>query len=134
MSFLVGGDMSGERCIQRGGLAEGMSEKAKMQLERDCGRVVSVEVEVAPFGELLVQNGIKHVDALFIDMEGYEPAAVESIDFGRISVTALCIENNEEPRGAGRVRRFLESHGYMLVKSLSQDDIYVSSKAEFSHQ
>jgi len=56
-------------------------------------------------------------------MEGYEPAAIQGIYVGRISVTALCIENNEEPRGAGRVRRFLESHGCRLVKSLSQDDI-----------
>ena len=130
MPFLVGGDTSGERCVQRGGLAAGMSEKTIMQLKRDCGSVASVDVEVVPFGEVLVQNGIKHVDALFIDMEGYEPEAIESIDFERISVTALCIENNEEPRGAGRVRRLLESHGYRLVKSLNQDDIYVSSRAK----
>jgi hypothetical protein len=30
---------------------------------------------------------------LFIDMEGYEPAVIRGIDVGRISVTALRIEN-----------------------------------------
>lgn len=131
MPFLVGFGQN-SICSQRGGLATGMTNKEVSKLYKDCKRVESVDVEVVPFGELMLRHGIEHVDALFIDMEGYELAALESIDFSRISVTALCVENNEDPRDAGKVRRLLEPLGYRLAATLAQDDIYVSSKVAVS--
>lgn len=131
MPFLVGFGPN-SMCAQRGGLATGMTDKEVSKLHKDCKRVESVDVEVVPFGELLLRYGIVHVDALFIDMEGYELPALESIDFSRISVTALCVENNEQPRDAGMVRRLLEPLGYRLAATIAQDDIYVSSKVAIS--
>ena len=91
-----------------------------------------VDVKVVPFGELLLEQGITHIDALFLDMEGNELAALQSIDWARISVTALCIEDNEGESGNNQVRMLLEGQGYSLATSIAQDDIYVKRSVKLS--
>lgn len=75
------------------------------------------------------------VDYLSLDVEGGEVAALRSVDWARVTVAALTVEDNARdtagPSPAGRaVRELLGREGYRLAGALAQDDIFVRADSD----
>ncbi len=73
------------------------------------------------------EQKVSHVDAAFIDVEGYEMNVLKGIDFQKLDITCLCIENDQEGRlfPDMELRQYLIDRGYRLVARLSIDDVFV---------
>lgn len=88
------------------------------------GKSEIIDVKCYNLTQLLLDNGIQHVDYLSIDTEGGEFGILRSIDFSRLDIDVIEVENNyHEP-----FQPFLESHGYKKVCDLGPDEIYCKSK------
>ncbi len=77
----------------------------------------------------LDSKNISSVDALFIDVEGYEMEVLKGIDFEKINIGCICVENNRKsdvlPDKA--MRDFIISKGYRLIARLTIDDVFVKN-------
>lgn len=72
--------------------------------------------------DVLAQYGITHIDFLSLDTEGSELEILQTIDFTKIIIDVMTVENNfNEPH----IRNFLEQKGYVFVQRLTVDDVYV---------
>ncbi|MEI8365539.1 MAG: FkbM family methyltransferase [Parachlamydiaceae bacterium] len=84
------------------------------------GKSEIITVKCYNLTKLLIDNNIHHVDYLSIDTEGGELGILKSIDFTRIDVEIIDVENNyNEP-----FQQFLEPFGYRKVAMLGVDEIY----------
>lgn len=71
---------------------------------------------------VLEQFGVTHVDYLSLDTEGNELEILKTIDFSKITINVIDVENNyNEPF----IKDFLTANGYTFVTRLTVDDIYV---------
>lgn len=72
--------------------------------------------------DVLTQYGITHVDFLSLDTEGSELEILKTIDFSKITIDVMTVENNfNEPH----IRNYLEQNGFIFVQRLTVDDVYV---------
>ncbi len=87
---------------------------------------------------ILLENNLTQVDFVSIDVEGYEMQVLESIDFKKININVICIENNinftnipivgkyfGSELGSNIIRNFLRDKGYRQVARLMCDDIFI---------
>ncbi len=89
-------------------------------------------VKVYLLMDLLKLHEITHIDYLSIDTEGSEFAILKTIDFDRVTIDVLSIENNYKDEA---IRRFLSGYGFSLVAVLgNQDEIYVNAHSSFTPQ
>lgn len=80
-----------------------------------------IKVNCLPFMKLLEYHGIKHIDYLSIDTEGGELEILKSIDFDKVTIDVIDVENNyNDPRFS----EFLQTKGYKLIKRIIVDEIY----------
>lgn len=85
------------------------------------GRRREVEVPCFTLEELAAAHGMRHIDYLSIDTEGGELEILRSIDFTRLEVNLIGVENNYgDPRLCG----LLAGAGFRLVARLACDEIY----------
>jgi hypothetical protein len=92
------------------------------------------KLPVRRLDELLDECQIQHVDFLSIDVEGGELGVVKSLDFSRINVIAMAIENNY---GDSRVARYMAEHTQLRrALIIGDDDIFLNLRAigERHHQ
>ncbi|MCK4934666.1 MAG: FkbM family methyltransferase [Simkaniaceae bacterium] len=78
-------------------------------------------VEVYPLVDLLLEIQINHVDFLSLDTEGGELLILKAIDFNRVSIDVITVENNY---GTKEIEKFLTSCGYKKVRNLGCDEVY----------
>lgn len=77
-------------------------------------------IEVVGFMEFLLNESIDHIDYLSIDIEGGEEEILMSIDFNKINISVMSVENNyDDPR----IINYMKDKGYNHIK-LHIDDIY----------
>ena len=78
----------------------------------------------------LDSKNITCVDLLFIDVEGYEMEVLKGIDFDRIDISCICVENNRKSEILPdlKMRDYLISKGYRLIARLTIDDVFVKGK------
>ena len=77
-------------------------------------------IEVVGIMDFLIANSVYNVDYLSIDTEGGEEEILMSIDFNRINIRALKVENNyDDPK----IVNYMKSIGYKHIKH-HIDDIY----------
>ena len=90
---------------------------------------VRYKVKQRKLSNILRENGIKHVDMVSLDVEGYEMNVLKGIDFDDVDITCFCIENNEDGRLLPdlALRKFMIEKGYRLIARLSIDDIFVKN-------
>lgn len=70
-----------------------------------------------------MQYEIKVVDFLSIDTDGSEFEILESIDFSKVDVRVICVENNYND---DCIKKLLVSKGFIFkIKLAGQDDVYV---------
>lgn len=77
------------------------------------------------FNKLCIEQNINHIDFLSIDIEGAEIEVLSSIDFEKIDIDCMAVENT---RNKHIIRNFLEKNNFILVKRLLLDDIFISKK------
>ena len=79
-----------------------------------------IRVPSMTFGTLMERESIDHIDYLSIDTEGSEFEVLSGIDFCRVAIEVISVENNYHDR---RFRIFLRAKGYELI-ALVGDEIY----------
>jgi FkbM family methyltransferase len=71
-----------------------------------------------------------HIDFLSLDTEGTELDVLMGIDFSRYTFGYMCVEHNFVEPARTKVREFLKSKGYVLLRENRWDDDFVP-KLEF---
>lgn len=79
-------------------------------------------VDCSTLQNLLDKHHISYIDFLSMDIEGGEEDAIKSIDFERVIIDVIVIENNFNEL---RIKEYLQDNGYELVTHIGKDDIYV---------
>lgn len=100
-------------------------ERLKREVARDGGSITIKKVPCVPLNKILDQYAISVVDFLSLDTEGSELEILRSIDFNKVYIYAIAVENNfYEPY----IQEFLESKGFKFVEKLeNQDDIFINT-------
>lgn len=93
------------------------------------------------FDEIVLENDITNIDFLSIDVEGYEMQVLSSIDFSKLNINVICIENNiafkwlpligkylGSELGGNKLRKFLNQKGYKQIARLMCDDVFIKNK------
>lgn len=97
------------------------------RIERECNRYeqqqMIVEKECKEVNDILSQYEVSHVDMCSIDTEGSELVILESIDFARFSFDVFVVEN---PYGSQKMKAFFDKMGYVHMRRLECDDVYVT--------
>jgi len=88
--------------------------------------------------DILAENSIKRVDYLSIDVEGYEMNVLKSIDFSKIDIKLIGIENDlgfkyipiigkrlGSELGNNALRKFLKDKGYTYIARIMCDDFFI---------
>lgn len=87
----------------------------------------SRRVPARPLVSILLEHGIGRVDLLSIDVEGHELSVLRGMDFGRIAVDVVVIENNVPVLwGSDAIREHMAAHGFEHRARIWQlDDVFV---------
>eukprot|EP00727_Mastigamoeba_balamuthi_P005353 m51a1_g14816 hypothetical protein (864) ;mRNA; f:616237-626200 len=76
---------------------------------------ISIEVPTATLTEVLVAAGIKHVDVLFLDIEGLESRALKGLNLSAVAVDIFCIELDKPGDNTPATHRWMEDHDYVKI-------------------
>lgn len=71
------------------------------------------------------ENNISGFDLLFVDVEGFELNVLKGIDFNKVNIKCICVENQLFNKGANDLRNFLISNGFVFTARVGCDDIFV---------
>jgi FkbM family methyltransferase len=81
-----------------------------------------IEVEALPFSALVDRYALEEVDYLSIDTEGGELAILEAIDFDRVPIRVVGIENDSHD---DRIERLLLAAGFSRLVRVRGDDLWI---------
>lgn len=93
------------------------------ELKEYGGAIEEIDVDCYRFNDLMNHYNIKSIDYLNIDTEGAELTILESIDFEKINIKVIGVENNYCDY---RIPKLLVKHGYQF-HSIVGDEFYVKS-------
>lgn len=86
-----------------------------------------VEFTTVTLDDILERAGApEFINYMSLDIEGAELEALKGLSFDRYQFGALTIEHNFEEPKRSQIRALLESNGYVLVRSVLQDDWYLN--------
>lgn len=71
---------------------------------------------------ILKDHDVLSIDVLFIDTEGFERNVLEGIDFERVSIFCICLENDDQDKD---LRNYLLRRKYRLCAHIMGDDIFI---------
>jgi len=98
-------------------------ERIQREIGRHGGGYTDISVDGINFNELVASNKITHVDYLSIDVEGAELGILQSIDFEKVDISVIGVENNYEDY---QIPKTLRKKGYKL-HSIVGDEIYIKN-------
>lgn len=81
-----------------------------------------VEVPALTLEKIFDDNGIKHVDFLSLDLEGYEIASLTGLNFNKIKPTYILIETANRPDYQKYTLDYLTNKGYKYFEKISGND------------
>jgi FkbM family methyltransferase len=100
-----------------------------------------ISVQQKSLTDILSENSITNVDYLSIDVEGYELNVLKSIDFSKLNITLIDIENDigfknipfigkmlGSEFGDNKPRKFLEKKGYKYIARIFCDDFFIKKE------
>lgn len=97
-------------------------ERINTEMSIFGGGTQTIWVDCSTLKSLFEKYNITHIDLLSIDIEGGEKVALQSIDFEKVTIDVILVENNfNEPH----LKDYLEPKGYILKEHIGRDDIYV---------
>ena len=119
------------QCGPGSGVKDGVSRgDILMQLARARDENAPVNVPCHGLTHILRSHGVRHVDFLSIDVEGYEVPLLRSMDFNKTSVYAIVIEiDHNGPDEVSEIHEILSHAGFDLVGLLAGDAIWVRPSA-----
>lgn len=92
-------------------------------------RLVSVDLPCATFTTLCERNGLRQVDLVQIDTEGYDREILELIDYDRFAPSVVIFEHlHLDAAARAACRALLGSHGFEQVSD-GMDTIAVTARA-----
>lgn len=97
-------------------------ERIQTEIKEFGGKTESIKIKTLCFNNLMHANGIQHVDFCSIDVEGAEWKIIQNINFDKIVIEAISIENNYDD---SRIIDFFASKGFDFVGKLGADQIFV---------
>lgn len=106
---------------QKGGSYGSMSgldkEEAYRRAEALGREVVTRTVRTVPLSAILDERGVRKIDFLTIDVEGFEGAVLATLDFERVEVDVVAVEIHGDLAALRQsaAARLLESHGFEIV-------------------
>ena len=93
-----------------GGVAADMSDYHK----ENWAQAETIDVPCKLVTNLLVENGIDHVDVFYLDVEGGELSVLETIEWGKVPIDMFIVEADySNPVKDEAVRVLLRSQGYI---------------------
>lgn len=98
------------------------SAAERRQGSTDCDEII--EAGFITINEALATAGFDRLDYLSLDMEGFELAALQGLDFSRIRPRVVIIEDRLESLSR---HRFMLRRGYKLVRRNGSNNWYVPS-------
>ncbi len=99
-------------------------KRIQWEIDLNGGSSEVIKVKCYNLTQLLIDNNIQHIDYLSIDTEGGELNILRSIDFTRIDIDMIEVENNYQ----GPFQEFLECFGYKKICTIGPDEIYQKIK------
>jgi FkbM family methyltransferase len=100
--------------------------KETEEIEADFG-TDEIRVQTKIFEKVMQSEGITHIDYLSLDVEGHELNVLKGINFKKIRINILTIENNPEVcilYGDDNIRKFMFKNDYLLwSRTIGLDDI-----------
>lgn len=119
------------RCEMLSGLSAKYDPSHIKRIDKEIakfgGEREEIEVPTVTLNEIADQEGIKHIDFLSIDTEGGEFDILKSIDFSKLDIDVITIENNYQDLN---FREHLERQGYVFIKKLKCDEVYKKPRLE----
>ena len=100
-------------------------------LSHELGNVKIKEITVfgRPMKDVFSENNITHIDYMSMDVEGHEIYALKGIDFDKVRINIITLENNLSKfarYGDPVIQKYLKSKGFKLYARIrGLDDIYV---------
>lgn len=86
------------------------------------GELNIIQVPCVRLDKIFKEHGITHIDFLSIDVEGHELQVLVGIDFSKVIVDVIAIENDYHDE---HLRALLQKHGFKLYAHVHVDDIFV---------
>ena len=85
-----------------------------------ANRTITYDVETVSIMELAGDRSV--VDFMSLDIEGAELKVLESIDFNRVRIRVIAVENTNV--GSSTFRTFFDGIGYRYFDTIGHDEIY----------
>ena len=98
-------------------------DRIKREIASEGGDYKDIEVNCYNFNELLDNQGISHIDYLNIDVEGGEYKILNSIDFDRVKISVIGVENNYKNPN---IPKLLMKKGFVFHSIIGDDDFYLN--------
>ena len=96
-------------------------QRIENEMQKNGGSFTDIDVACINFNELIQKYNVSHIDYLSIDIEGGELSVLHSIDFDRVNISVIGVENNYLDY---RIPQFLYKKGFQLHAILG-DEIYL---------
>jgi FkbM family methyltransferase len=103
-------------------------ERIKITQQYYGGSVEVIPVATYPLQVILDSCRITHIDLCSIDTEGAELTVLKTIDFSKVKIECLTIENNFQET---TIQNYLQDKGYILLTKLEFDDIYIHRERKY---
>jgi len=113
---------------QLSGLVDAYDDKHLERIGKESSDVKSLEVDCVSLNDLLKKHSISTVDYFSLDTEGGELGILKSIDYNKVVIKCISVENNYDDTA---IRRFMSSKGYRLLTKIKIDEIYALKGSEF---
>lgn len=90
-----------------------------------------IKVSSIPLSEVLEMNNVNFINYLSVDVEGGEHEVLKSIDFEKVLIDVIGVENNY---GNEIIKTFLFERGYRYHAAVGSDDIYIREGLKMKRQ
>lgn len=109
------------------GILEFMTPEHISRIKKECelnnGSYEDIKIESRNINSILESHGINKIDYLSIDTEGAELIILKTINFEKLNIEFLTVENNESSE---EIRNFLKAKGYQYIPFFT-DDFFIKS-------
>lgn len=96
-------------------------DRIEREMRAGGGERRELEVPCFTIEGLAASHGMSRIDYLSLDTEGGELAILESVDFSRLDVNLITVENNY---GDPRFRAILGRSDFRLIAKIARDEVY----------
>lgn len=72
----------------------------------------------------LEEQNILNIDFMSLDVEGFEMEVLQGIDFKKINIEVIVVENDRSHLGDNTLRNYIKGKGYRHIARLSGDDVF----------